>query len=72
MYFTLSPFFYFLAHCDSIKNYVVVELNGNHPIHEDEFRVKKHIKDYIIKNSHGIDSDNIDKYVEYIFKQLIS
>lgn len=40
MYFTLSPFFYFLAHCDSIKNYVIVELNGNHPIHEDEFRVK--------------------------------
>ena len=71
MYFTISPFFYYLAHCNSIKNYVIVELNGNLPMHEDEFRVKKHIKDYIINNSHGIDSGNIDKYVEYIFKQLI-
>lgn len=71
MYFTISPFFYYLAHCNSIKDYVIIELNGNLPTNEDEFRVKKHIKDYIIKNSHGIDGDNIDKYVEYIFKQLI-
>lgn len=70
MYFTFSPFFYYLVHCNSIQDTLSIELNGNPFQFEQEYLVKKIIKEYVTNNSHGVDEESIDKYVEYIFKHL--
>ena len=70
MYLTLSPFFYYLANSDSINTFLIIELNGKLPQHEDENIIKSLIRSYINNNSHGVDELNIDKYVEYIYKHL--
>jgi len=70
MYFTLSPFFYYLANCNLIQDFITIELGGSPLAFEQEYLVKKIIKKYVINNSHGVDAENIDKYVEYIYKHL--
>ena len=70
MYFTLSPFFYYLANQSDIENYLSVESNGEHP-HIMSYRaLKSLVEKYINLNSHGVDENNKEKYILYICDQF--
>lgn len=70
MYFTISPFLYYISHKENIENLLTIELNGELFYLSDKNVVKSLVEIYVNKNSEGIEEKDIDKYVEYICNQL--
>jgi hypothetical protein len=70
MYFTLSPFFYYAVHQDDINNYIAIETNGSHSCTLPYKKLKSIVEKYITSNGHGIDENNMEKYIVYICDKL--
>lgn len=71
MYFTISPSFYYMANESSISAYLSIELGGVLPYMSDKETLAGLIHKYISKNSHGVDPNKVNQYVEYICAQLV-
>lgn len=73
MYFTLSPFFYYIAHSSDILNFIVIHTDGKFPhSHLDKEAIRGLIEKFILLNSHGVDEKSLDKYTDYIYNSIAS
>ena len=70
MYLVLSPFFYYLANESYIHNYIALASNGERPYHINKDKLKSIVDNYITNNSHGVDEDKREKYIEYICEHI--
>lgn len=71
MYFTLSPFFYYLANYSYIESYITICTDGKFPnTNVDSETLYSIIKKYVLNNSHGVDEHSIEKYVKYILENV--
>lgn len=70
MSFTLSPFFYCIAHQEDITKFVTLSLGGEHICNVKKDKLNELVRQYIMANSHGVSYDNIDKYIECICRSI--
>lgn len=72
MYFVVNPFFYYIANQDSIDRYLSIESNGELPYQMTYSKLRSIVESFVNNNSHGVDANKIDSYIDYICKKLCS
>lgn len=71
MYFTLSPFFYFVTHQKDIETYVTIESGGENPNIMKYRKLKQLVDKYIEKNHQGIEYGKHELYSMYVCDKLM-
>lgn len=70
MYFVLSPFFYYIANQSMIESYIALETNGKPASLLCYGKLHSLVESYVMKNSHGVDNRQKEKYIECICRHL--
>lgn len=70
MYFTINPFFYYLAHQEDIEKYLQSELQDSKLSEVPYIKLRSLVELYVTENSHGVDKDKLDNYIDQVCKSL--
>lgn len=70
MYFVINPFFYYIANQENIDRYLSIESNGELPYQMTYSKLRSIVEYFVNNNSHGVDANKIDSYIDYICKKL--
>lgn len=70
MYFTVNPFFYYLAHQENIEKYLKSELQDSKLSDISYIKLRSLVELYINENSHGVDKNKLDSYIDQACKSL--
>lgn len=70
MYFTLSPFFYYMANLPYIEQFIIIESNGEAISSIQINKLESIIEKFVDKQSHGVNEYKKQDYVKYICSHI--